>query len=105
MDLDPKDEEDRALLQAIPVIAGALLPHIARDPAQICVLFSTRRREPPVRVLSSPFGPLDDETTKLLAGAPLMPWVRVVSLRKDGTTVCRDVRVSDLTEREETAPS
>ena len=105
MDLDPKDEEDRALLQALPAIAAALLPHIARDPKRICVVFSTRRREPPVRVLSTPIEKVGGGIDELLEGAPKMPFVRVVALHRDGTSKTRDVRVAELTEREETAPS
>ena len=107
VDLDPKDEEDRALLQAMPAIAAALLSHIARDPKHIMVVFSTRKHDTAVRVFSTngAWEPLDDELARATVKAPKMPMVRVVSLRRDGAALCRDVRVTALTDAEETAPS
>ena len=106
LNLDPKDEEDRELLKALPTIAGALLAHIARSPSRIVVVFSTRSRTPDMKILTRELDePLDPEMQRATATAPKMPKVRVVSLRKDGAALCRDVKVDELTDREETAPS
>ena len=106
LDLDPKDEEDRELLKALPTIAAALLSRIAESPNRIVVVFSTRKRVPELKVLTRELdGDLDAEIKRATATAPKMPKVRVVSLRKDGAALCRDVKVDDLTDREETAPS
>jgi hypothetical protein len=106
LDLDPKDEEDRELLKALPAIAASLLAHIARSPTRIVVVFSTRNRTPELKVLTRELDePLDDELQRATASAPKMPKVRVVSLRRDGAARCRDVKIDDLTDREETAPS
>jgi len=99
LNLDPKDEEDRELLKALPTIAAALLAHIARSPTRIVVVFSTRKR---TRELDEP---LDAEMQRATETAPKMPKVRVVSLRRDGAALCRDVKIDELTDREETAPS
>ncbi len=106
IDLDLKDEEDRALLQALPAIAAALLSHVARSPKRIVVVVSTRKRTPDVKVLSGELDqPLDPELQRATATAPKMPMVRVVSLRRDGAARCRDVKLDELTDGEETAPS
>ena len=107
LNLDPKDEEDRELLKALPTIAGALLSRIAESPKRIVVVFSTRKRVPEMKVLSRELEsePLDAEMQRVVATAPKMPKVRVVSLRKDGAALCRDVKIDELTDREETAPS
>ncbi len=106
LNVDLKDQEDRALLQGVPAIAAALLPHIARDPKRIVVVFSTRPRTPEITVLSRELsGELDPEIARAALGAPKMPMVRVVSLRRDGAALCRDVNISDLTDWEETAPT
>jgi hypothetical protein len=106
LELDPKDEEDRELLKALPAIAGALLARIAESPKRIVVVFSTRNRLPELKVLTRELdGALDAEMQRATATAPKMPKVRVVSLRKDGAALCRDVKIDDLTDLEETAPS
>jgi hypothetical protein len=106
LNLDPKDEEDRELLKALGTIAAALLSRIAESPARIVVVFSTRSRTPSLSVLTRELdGPLDPEMLRATASAPKMPKVRVVSLRRDGSALCRDVKVDELTDREETAPS
>ena len=106
LNLDPKDEEDRELLKALPTIAGALLSRIAESPKRIVVVFSTRKRVPELKVLTRELdGELDPEMQRATATAPKMPMARVVSLRRDGAALCRDVKIDDLTDREETAPS
>jgi hypothetical protein len=105
MQLDVKDEEDRALLHAMPLIAAALIPHIAHDPKRLAVIFSSRRHDTPVRVLIGGEAHGDPAVARALEGAPAMPNVRVVALRRDGTITCHDARITELTEMEETAPS
>ena len=106
LDLDLKDDEDRELLKALPTIAAALLAHIAKAPARIVVVFSTRKRTPETKVLTRELDePLDPELQRATASAPQMPKVRVVCLRRDGAARCRDVKVDELTDGEETAPS
>jgi hypothetical protein len=107
MQLDPRDEEDRALLHAVPSIVAALLSHLTRDPKRIVVLFSTRRSDQAVRVLATAdaFASVPAELAEIVTGAPKMPTIRVVSLRRDGTVTWRDTRASELTDMEETAPS
>jgi hypothetical protein len=105
--LDPKDEEDRELLKALPTIAAALLSRIAESPERIVIVFSTRARAPKLEVLTRELesATLDAEIRRATATAPKMPKVRVVALRKDGAALCRDVKLDDLVDREETAPS
>jgi len=106
LDLDPKDEEDRELLKALGAIAAALLSRIAESPERIVVVFSTRSRTPELKVLTRELaGELDAELRRATATAPKMPKVRVISLRRDGAALCRDVKIDELTDREETAPS
>ena len=106
LDLDPKDEEDRELLKALPTIAAALLSRIAESPTRIVVVFSTRSRSPSLKVLTRELDAvLDAELERATATAPKMPKVRVISLRRDGAALCRDVKIDELTDREETAPS
>ena len=106
LNLDPKDEEDRELLKALSTIAAALLSRIAESPKRIVVVFSTRNRTPKLEVLTRELdGELVAEMQRATATAPKMPKVRIVSLRKDGAALCRDVKVDDLIDREETAPS
>jgi hypothetical protein len=107
LELDPKDEEDRELLRALPSIAAALLSRIAEAPKRIVVVFSTRARTPNTTILSrdQDFAALDAEMQRATATAPKIPKARVVSLRRDGAALCRDVKLDDLTDREETAPS
>ncbi len=106
IDLDLKDEEDRALLQALPSIAAALLAHVARSPKRIVVVVSTRKRTTDVKVLSSELDQLvDPELQRATATAPKLPMLRVVSLRRDGAARCRDVKLDELTDGEETAPA
>ena len=106
LDLDPKDEEDRELLKALPAIAAALLSRIAESPKRIVVVFSTRKRVPELTVMTRELeGTLDDEMQRATATAPKMPKVRVVALRRDGAALCRDVTSDELMDREETAPS
>ena len=107
LDLDPKDEEDRELLRALPSIAGALLSRIAESPKRIVVVFSTRKRSAETTILSreEEFAALDAEMQRATATAPKIPKARVVCLRRDGAALCRDVKLDELTDREETAPS
>ncbi len=113
MELDPRDEEDRALLHAVPSIVAALLSHPrARSEAHRRFVFDARRGDPErARVLAESrdnrdaFAAAPAEIQKLVADAPKMPAVRVVSLRRDGTTASRDTSVTDLTDMEETAPA
>ncbi len=106
LDLDLNDDAARALLQALPTIAEALLSHVAQSPKRIVVVVSTRKRSPDVKVLSRELDqPLDPELQRATATAPKMPMVRVVSLRRDGSARCRDVKLDELTDGEETAPS
>jgi hypothetical protein len=107
LDLDPKDEEDRELLKALGAIAAALLPRIAEAPKRIVVVFSTRKRSPELKVMTRELDEpeLDAEMQRATATAPKMPMIRVVALRRDGAALCRDVKVDDLIDREETAPS
>jgi len=106
LDLDPKDEEDRELLRALPTIAAALLSRIAESPRRIVVVFSTRKRTPELKVLTRELdSELDAEMKRATESAPKMPKVRVVCLRRDGAARCRDVKVDELTDGEETAPS
>ncbi len=108
LNLDPKDEEDRELLKALPTIAAALLSRIAESPERIVVVFSTRARAPKLEVLTRELesgAALDPEIRRATATAPKMPKVRVVALRKDGAALCRDVKLDELVDREETAPS
>ncbi len=106
LNLDLKDEEDRALLQALPSIAAALLAHLARSPKRVVVVVSTRKRAADVKVMSSELEhELDAELQRATTTAPKLPMVRVVSLRRDGAAICRDVKIDELTDGEETAPS
>ena len=106
LNLDPKDEEDRELLRALPTIAAALLSRIAESPKRIVVVFSTRKRTSELKVMTRELdGELDPEMQRATATAPMMPKVRVVCLRRDGAALCRDVKIDELTDREETAPS
>ena len=106
LNLDLKDDEDRELLKALPTIAAALLARIAESPKRVVVVFSTRKRSPETKVLTRELdGELDAEMQRAAATAPKMPKVRIVSLRRDGAALCRDVTVDELTDGEETAPS
>jgi hypothetical protein len=109
VDLDPKDEDDRALLRALPSIGTALLAFIARSEPRVVVLFSTRPRAERMRVMSLAdavaAAGTDAELLRALDGAPSSPQVRVVALRRDGTVVVRDPDVSDITEAEDTFPA
>ncbi|HEY2365973.1 MAG TPA: hypothetical protein VGH87_06285 [Polyangiaceae bacterium] len=108
LDLDLKDDEDRELLKALPTIAAALLSRIAESPARIVVVFSTRKRAPEVKVLTRELesrDELDEELQRPAATAPKMPKIRVVCLRRSGAAWCRDVKIDELTNGEETAPA
>ena len=109
VELDPKDDDDRALLRSLPAIGAALLPLLARAEERIVVLFSTRRGDSPVRVLGLADARArssgDAELAAALEGAPPQPLVRLLALRRDGTLVRRDVPVTDITEAEDTFPA
>lgn len=106
MQLDVKDEEERALLHAVPSIVAALLPHLARETKCVVVVFSTRRGDPALRVLAPDvIAETLPELATAISDAPKMPAVRVLLLRRDGAITARDTRVTDLAEMEETAPS
>ena len=108
MELDPKDDDDRALLRALPAIGSALISHLAHAEEQIVVLFSTRPRETALRVLpaheAAKQAGADAALANAIATAP-PKLVRVISLRRDGTILVRDVPPSDLTEAEDTLPA
>ncbi|HEY1955950.1 MAG TPA: hypothetical protein VGH28_10055 [Polyangiaceae bacterium] len=108
MELDPKDDDDRALLRALPAIGSALITLLGRAEERIVVLFSTRPRETALRVLpareAAAQAGADQALASAIAGAP-SNIVRVISLRRDGSVLVRDVPASDLTEAEDTFPA
>jgi len=103
--LNVKNEEDRELLKALPQIAAALLLQLAAAPTHVVIVFSTRGPTPQTRVLTMLDDLLDPELLRATRGAPALPRLRLVALRKDGTYICRDMKSDEITDREETAPA
>ena len=109
VELDPKDDDDRALLKALPSIGSALIPLLAHGEERIVVLFSTRRRASfmralPARTAAAEYASKDPALATALDTAP-RKLIRLISLRSDATFRIHDVPAADLIEAEDTLPA